>query len=303
MKRIRWIALVIMMLLTACAESASASASAIVRNMAYRGYELPDAVEKQIVSDFTPDVLDCGEVQVAFKELLYDGRCLYTVASAKPLDPSATLLLPAGAELTDPVCGVHGESAGFDTRTYRDAAKEDGKRLVCVYAYPQEFDEGPDYILDYEQTDDGTLLISGSVLGGGGGEATVTWLVQLYDVDPDTRRYTLIREECCRMRIEPIQPYAERTYWPTGPEGVMDAALLVRTPLQTYLLPVWADEEEGKYLRAALLEADGQPVPRSRAPEGDGYALERVPQTIAVRVVDMPSGEELGVYELAVETP
>lgn len=83
----------------------------------------------------------------------------------------------------------------------------------------------------------------------------------------------------------------------------MDSTLLIQTPLQTYLLLVWSDEGEGKYLRAILLEADGHPVSRSRVPESDGNTLEQIPQAIAVSVMNMPGSSEIGTYELVVENP
>ena len=280
---------------SAHAQEAETEGSTIVWYMKdCRGYTLPEGVTKQIRNDLAPSALDCGEVRIELKELLYDGQWLYTVASAVPTNPSTTLVFPAGAELDDAV-------SEDDKRAFKDAAKEDDKQLIRVYTYPREFDEGSDYFLNYRQTDQGSLLISGSVLGGGGGEIIITWQILLYDVDPHTGRHTLIREETCQMPIRPMEPYTEKKYLPVESGDELVCASLVQTPLQTYLLPVWSEEEAGRYLCAALLEADGAYVPESQVPDSDAYALEALPEIMVVSVMDMFNGSEVGTYALVAE--
>ncbi len=70
------------------------------------------------------------------KEVLYDTEMgtLYAAVTAVPASDDV-MIVPGDADSGDNVCGNYGENLNTDTRTFPEAAKEDGKRLIRVYAY------------------------------------------------------------------------------------------------------------------------------------------------------------------------
>lgn len=116
-----------------------------------QGYNLPHVLEKGMYALYMPRTLDCGEVQVTLQEVLYDGYWIFTVASVTPTSSKKTLVMPGSAGADESVSGGNGEKSGLDSRTFREAATEDGKRLLSVYVYPKEFDYLPFYFLDHRQ--------------------------------------------------------------------------------------------------------------------------------------------------------
>ncbi len=80
--------------------------------------------------------VDCSLVKVSAKEVLYDTEMgtLYAAVTAVPASDDV-MIVPGDADSGDNVCGNYGEKLNTDTRTFPEAAREDGKRLIRVYAY------------------------------------------------------------------------------------------------------------------------------------------------------------------------
>ncbi len=138
--------------------------------------------------------VDCSLVKVSAKEVLYDTEMgtLYAAVTAVPASDDV-MFVPGDADSGDNVCGNYGENLNTDTRTFPEAAKEDGKRLIRVYAYPKEFEEEGSYAMDHLQLADSTpLLISfcDGALNDTGIQLNFT--IQLYEVDPETGSQSLV---------------------------------------------------------------------------------------------------------------
>lgn len=145
-----------------------------------QGYPMQHAVKEGLHAFYMPQQEDCGDVQVTLQEVLYDGYWIYTSASVVPTSSETTLVMPGSAGMDERVSGGNGEKSRMDIRTFREAATEDGKRLLSVYVYPKEFDYLPFYFLDHRQdANDSSTLLSGSRLLAPSGTITIHGSVQI----------------------------------------------------------------------------------------------------------------------------
>ena len=299
-RRIIWLlaaAFVLGFTACACAEGEDVEFhSAIARYMKDYQYILSADIEAQIIRTFEPQMVHCGAVQVRFEEILYDGQWVYTVAAVTPTDPSATLVIPGEA-------GLGERMNGDDSRTYRTAALEDEKELIGVYVYPAEF-EGVYFVDHFRETDGTTLLLSGSKIGIGNAETTITWQVKIYHIDPYTAEHTFLQTTTYPTTIQPPQTYVEQTYVIQNDELQPFRHLkLVQTSLNTYLFPAWEGEEARYQYHVTLLEADGRHVELGAPPDMEAYALEGFPETLTISIVDATTGGFIGTYEFAAQAP
>lgn len=253
------------------------------------GYRFTEAVAQGVRRDFSPQSASCGPVQVRFREVLYDGQWLYAAASVRPTVPASTLILPGDSESGDPVCGHYFAENAADKRSYQTAAAADGKQLLAVYVYIKEFDELGEYFLDSYQTEE-TILFSGSRVAGGSKPVSLTWTVQLYEVDKATGKYSFLMEWLFPMDVEPMTPYVESVYYAADREELpFDSAVLVQTALGAYVHPQWRTQQDSMRYRVSLIEADQREVARSGMPS-EVYALESKPETLTFALIDLDEG-------------
>lgn len=138
--------------------------------------------------------IDCTLIKVSIEEVFYDGEyeSLYTAVTAVPAVDNV-LIKPADAANGDNICGNWGENLNTDTRTFLEAAKEEGKRLISVYAYPKEFEEEGAYSLDHLQLADGNPLLLSSCPGTlNDSTIFLTFTIQLYEVNLETGDSSLV---------------------------------------------------------------------------------------------------------------
>lgn len=162
----------------------------------YYGKELSEESLKQAQLD-EPTVECPMGIQVTFKELVADGEWVLTSAEIKSTDPTV-LAMPGSATRSDRVCGMNGEKAVEDTRSYWDAAQEENKQLVAVYVYPAEFDSDScgSYFMDYLVTSaDSFLMLAGANCPVKKGNAALTWGIEVYTIDSKDGGYTLVERK------------------------------------------------------------------------------------------------------------
>lgn len=250
------------------------------------GYRFTEAVAQGVRRDFSPQSASCGPVQVRFRELLYDGQWLYAAASVRPTVPASTLILPGDSESGDPVCGHYFAENAADKRSYQTAAAADGKQLLAVYVYIKEFDQLGEYFLDSYQTEE-TILFSGSRVAAGSKPVSLTWTVQLYEVDKVTGKYSFLMEWLFPMDVEPMAPYVESVYYAADREELpFDSAVLVQTALGAYVHPQWRTQQDSMRYHVTLIEADQREVARSGMPS-EVYALESKPETLTFALINL----------------
>lgn len=235
--------------------------SYLAQYMTRYDYVLPQTIIEQIQVNFTPQEADCDLIRVRFDEILYDGQWMYTSASVWPQNPDEVIVMPGDVQKNDLVTGPYDEKLQNDMRSFESVAKEDGKQLLCVYAYMKEFDDIGEYFLDHFQKANGeSVLMSGARMAGGCKAIKATWSIKVYDVDLETGKYSLLGEYLFPMKILPLQPYAERTYRVvSGEKDLFESVVLAYTPLNTYVFPQWKEKQDRPRFSIALVDANDTP--------------------------------------------
>ena len=260
---------------------------------------LPDGLREVGARGITPVVIDCGEVQVTLHELIYDGYWLYSAAAVTPTNPEATLILPGGGEGSDLVCGLYGEAYREDSRTFSDAAAEDGKQLLSVYAYPKNFEgSGFPYFLDYFQlADDVSLLFSGAAVRASEEAETlpVTLQIEVYGVDPDTHIYQLLGRYEHASSVDVLAVAASRQYLPVNEEDALPftAIDLINSGLTVYVKPLWEKGIASHQFQLVFLDEQEAAIP-SGTLSNDKWTLTlaQLPDQMKIKLIDPRDGSE-----------
>lgn len=277
-------------------KGSQASVSYIAQYMKLYGYQLKESVIKQSQIQFEPNEVCCGDVAVKFDEVLYDGQWLFTAATVRPNDASRILVLPGGAEFSDRVSGFNGENQNGDHRSFRTAAQEDQKQLLCVYVYIKEFDQLSAYFLDSFQEKGSSVLLSGAQFAGGAENVKVNWTIQIFDVNLMTGKYTYLQEYTVPMVLNPLGNYSVQKYRIVTPlNGIpLEEASIITTALSSYLVPAWNEEQNQRDFTAILVDQDGEPLSPGVPPAVDSYSLDSIPNEITMQIYSQETGERLG---------
>jgi hypothetical protein len=257
------------------------------------GYELPEQLLGRLSLEQGTQTFSIGEVKVTLREILYDGFWIYTSASVMPSSPDGVIIMPGSASFGDPVRGGYGETAHSDERTFLEAAQQEGKRLLCVYVYPREFDEMSFYFLDHRQDAGGeSVMVAGSCLDAPGGEMTIHWSVQVFEVDKDTGSYTLIDESELPQLIQPLGDVIVQSYkMPDGEALALTGITLIHTALTTYAIPAWADEAAQERYAFSLMDEGLREYAAGPAPAVFSFEMEQLPGKLYVQISDSRSIE------------
>ena len=278
--------------------------SYLAQYMTRYDYVLPQTIIEQIQVNFTPQEADCDLIRVRFDEILYDGQWMYTSASVWPQNPDEVIVMPGDVQKNDLVTGPYDEKLQNDMRSFESVAKEDGKQLLCVYAYMKEFDDIGEYFLDHFQKANGeSVLMSGARMAGGCKAIKATWSIKVYDVDLETGKYSLLGEYLFPMKILPLQPYAERTYRVvSGKKDLFESVVLAYTPLNTYVFPQWKEKQDRPRFSIALVDANDTPFSQGVPLAADTYVLDTLPNEIFLIVSDYHTGEMLSRVALVADS-
>lgn len=278
--------------------------SYLAQYMTRYDYVLPQTIIEQIQVNFTPQEADCDLIRVRFDEILYDGQWMYTSASVWPQNPDEVIVMPGDVQKNDLVTGPYDEKLQNDMRSFESVAKEDGKQLLCVYAYMKEFDDIGEYFLDHFQKANGeSVLMSGARMAGGCKAIKATWSIKVYDVDLETGKYSLLGEYLFPMKILPLQPYAERTYRVvSGEKDLFESVVLAYTPLNTYVFPQWKEKQDRPRFSIALVDANDTPFSQGVPLAADTYVLDTLPNEFFLIVSDYHTGEMLSRVALVADS-
>lgn len=260
--------------------------------MALYGYALPQDITQSMCDSFIPVTIACDNVQVTFSEVLYDGRSLYTAASVTPSNPKETLIMPGGAFGNDPVSGHYGETAYADTRTFLSAAEEDGKNLICVYVYPEIFDQVGAYFLDYlQKSNTVSVLLSGASMALQDTLTDITWTVQIYGVDLDTQAFSLLNRCGYSTPVTPLPTINRRTYTPEEAQDTPCSGItLTQTALAVYADPQWKDGNTTDYT-IKLLDMAGNTIAAGISILEPTFSLDQLPDQFYVQWKDNTSSD------------
>lgn len=278
--------------------------SYLAQYMTRYDYVLPQTIIEQIQVNFTPQEADCDLIRVRFDEILYDGQWMYTSASVWPQNPDEVIVMPGDVQKNDLVTGPYDEKLQNDMRSFESVAKEDGKQLLCVYAYMKEFDDIGEYFLDHFQKANGeSVLMSGARMAGGCKAIKATWSIKVYDVDLETGKYSLLGEYLFPMKILPLQPYAERTYRVvSGEKDLFESVVLAYTPLNTYVFPQWKEKQDRPRFSIALVDANDTPFSQGVPLAANTYVLDTLPSEIFLIISDYQTGEMVSRVALVADS-
>ena len=278
--------------------------SYLAQYMTRYDYVLPQTIIEQIQVNFTPQEADCDLIRVRFDEILYDGQWMYTSASVWPQNPNEVIVMPGDVQKNDLVTGSYDEKLQNDMRSFESVAKEDGKQLLCVYAYMKEFDDIGEYFLDHFQKANGeSVLMSGARMAGGCKAIKATWSIKVYDVDLETGKYSLLGEYLFPMKIRPLQPYAERTYRVvSGETDLFESVVLAYTPLNTYVFPQWKEKQDQPRFSIVLVDANDTPFPQGVPLAANTYVLDTLPSEIFLIISDYQTGEMVSRVALVADS-
>ena len=229
---------------------------------------------------------------------------MYTSASVWPQNPDEVIVMPGDVQKNDLLTGSYDEKPQSNMRSFESVAKEDGKQLLCVYAYIKEFDDIGEYFLDHFQKANGvSVLMSGARMAGGCKAIKATWSIKVYDVDLETGKYSLLGEYLFPMKIRPLQPYAERTYRVvSGETDLFESVVLAYTPLNTYVFPQWKEKQDRPRFSIALVDANDTPFSQGVPLAADTYVLDTLPNEIFLIVSDYHTGETLSRVALVADS-
>lgn len=187
-----------------------------------------------------PIVVETNDVKVTVREIVYDGIWLYTSADICAISPESVLVMPGSAAIGDPCSGLNGELDVEDKRSFKTAAFEDGKRLLAVYVYPKEFDELGEYFLDHFQRSGGvSTFLSGARMSTENDPAFLTLSIQVYEVDLQSGKYTLLEEMLSNTQV--VYPYVaveRQEYVPNDESAPFDSVLMLKSGIAIYVQPM-----------------------------------------------------------------
>lgn len=281
----------------AICESSSEASNDIAWLMQLYGYTLTDDILNIMHLSFSPQEFDCGDIKVVLSEILYDGIWIYTAAQVTPTNPDNILVMPASADLSDFVCGGYLENLRDDSRSFIEAAEQDGKDIICVSLYPSEFDNVPFYFLDHRQdAGDQSTLFSGAP--GEWKNETLSLHVRVellyipitshgdlqqitYEFPVEVRRSGELCSQSYQSLSSGSLPFMKFT--------------LIQTALNVYVYPEWVSEYAKNTYEYILLDQNGIPMKSGIPSDNSTYLMSTLPDQIDISLHNTTVHEETAI--------
>ena len=235
-----------------------------------------------------------GRVKVTVQELLSDGYSWYASFAFESLNPQH-VLMPNFAERGDAVVGVvpGSQDAAQPSPSFEQLAQQQGGTLLLVGAYVELPGEEVGFS-EWFGTPEGGLTI---VAGGYGDlptqshEATLRILTEEMDqvgnLIPDKRMDTTYA-----ITVPTYGEKQVRTYKAPAKElPQVKEVILTQTALTTYMEVKHVENSAGSY-EYALVDAQGQPLPKGFTLTGQAYKLDGLPETLQLEATDYAHNEQ-----------
>ena len=236
----------------------------------------------EVHREFQPIEMDCGDVQIVLREVLYDGMWMYTAATAVPTQGNEAILVPGDAGPDELLAGGWGEKLRDDPRSFEEAAVEEGKDLLFVDAYPVEFENEDYYFTDHRQ-DAGvqSTLFSGAEVPHYNGNGMITFHVAVSRISVNDGEE--ISTAVFDFPVEIICPGTEEKAYRTTDEGLPFSRMtLTQTALATYVSAEWADPED--MVPMQLIGPEGEAYPRGNPDDVFSFRMDSFPQSVGVQL-------------------
>lgn len=266
-------------------EDTKATDSDIAWLMNLYGYTLPTTTVQTMHQSFAPRSFTCGDVEVTLTEILYDGLWLYIAATATPIHPETSLLMPGSADFSDFVAGGYGEGLRDDSRSFEQVALQDEKSIIRIFLYPAEFYDAPYYYLDHRQdAGDQSTLFGGAPGHWMDENITIHLCIQLEHIE-------LANGECSSpesyefpIEIERLGSIESRTFQTTYDNDAPFTSIdLVKTPLTAYANIHWKNELFENNIQYELLDNMMNPFAQGAPPGGNAFSMTDLPEEINIR--------------------
>lgn len=278
----------------AICESSSEDSNDIAWLMQLYGYTLTDDILNTMHQSFTPQEFNCGDIKVVLSEILYDGIWIYTAAQVMPTNPDNILIMPASADMSDFVCGGYLENLRDDSRSFIEAAEQDGKDIICVSLYPSEFDNAPFYFLDHRQdAGDQSTLFSGAPGEWKNETLSLHIRVELLYI-PITSQgdlHQLIYE--FPVEVSRSGEVHSQSYQSLSNDSLPFTKLtLTKTELNVYVYPEWYSDYAKNTYEYMLLDQNGIPIKSGIPSDNSTYIMSTLPDQIGVSLHNTTVDEE-----------
>lgn len=297
------IALVISILVQINVDCLAERSSALKKYLSIYGYNIDEKVENAILNQADSALIKFEDFCVELKEVLYDGKWLYTAAYVYPNDSNTVMILPDDACADDRLMGFYHENNIQDKRTFFEAAKQDKKKLVSIY--PEEFDLLPEYFKDHLQLDENeTILISGGALESDDMNFEFTWKVQTFEIDIYTGRPLMntFMEKCIMSSACSLSSIESKTYYAEKSETApFDSITLSKTGLTVYAYPEWRSQKDNYTFEYILKDEAGHEYPDGAPPETLTFSISELPESFLVCVYDKTSVERTNAERFIAE--
>ncbi len=249
-------------------------------------YTMPQDVTAFAQTNFQPLTVDVEGIVVSIQEILYDGVWLFTSVTASPSSDDV-IIVPAEAEVDDPIAGGYGENLREDSRTFLEAAQEDQKDLLLVSVMPVEYEQADFYFLDHRQ-DAGSqsTLFSGAPVALQGDDLTIHMAIETTLVSHSTGEVLSEARHEYPVTIKSLSTYNEKEYLSSTDDAPMEKLVLVQTDLATYVYPSWKESQADAEPEYVLTDAEGNPYPTGIPQDADSYSFDVLPDTLYVQFTE-----------------
>ena len=221
------------------------------------------------------------KISAQIEEIVSDGVWSYSTTLVKPANGSNVMILPAGADISDQVAVSLDDEEG----TYLELAQSNDSQLLAIYCYPKEYDDHGEYFFDYYQDENGGFyLLSGCRVDGDESRNTLTPVLQVYNVDLSTMKYTLRGyKEWDGSNILPFIPMVDYDYQVTDNSWI-NKVTLRKTGITTYLVIDWKNNDAAQSVSFVPLDQNGTNWPSGYALDTDAYYLEEIPERFTIQI-------------------
>lgn len=293
--------IILLMIIPGLSETDSIEWEGIPWLLRIYGYEIDQSIVNEMHQGFHPLMLNCGDVQIEVREILYDGAWMYTSATAVPSNTEEIILLPSSAAYDDYIAGGYFENLRDDTRTFLEAAQEDKKDLLYIEAYPIEYDEAEFSFTDHRQdAGDQSTLFSGAPLVLDESVSCIHFSVQISRISSTTGEEMSSETYEYPIKISRLESQ-KRTYLASGENLPFNSIMLMQTPLATHTFPEWNSDEMMKTIKYKLMNLEGERYPRGLPEDGCTYRLEGFPSLLNIRFEENKQESDDFLFELVEE--
>lgn len=279
---------------TAICKSSSEDSNDIAWLMQLYGYTLTDDILNTMHLSFVPQEFDCGDIKVVLSEILYDGIWIYTAAQVTPTNPDNILVMPASADMSDFVCGGYLENLRDDSRSFIEAAEQDGKDIICVSLYPSEFDGVPFYFLDHRQdAGDQSTLFSGAP--GEWKNETLSLHIRVVLLYIPITSQGDLQQVIYEFPVEVSRTgeVYSQSYQSLSNDSLPFTTLtLTKTELNVYVYPEWSSDYAKNTYEYILLDRNGMPLTSGIPSDNSTYIMSTLPDQIAISLHNTTVDEE-----------